>query len=408
MFTTMRQQSRNGLRLPIYHRNQDQQRWVASKLRTANLIRSLWSAASPKQRREPAFLCLLVQCGWTNAGGAKGRESTRKWRNRAIANFLKVAYRSDRQLATDLLSRLPALNSSKALSLLKAHTGITHYYNAFRPATLRFVKQNSEYIEGAFRKVAAAPADRGSKVVRVADLIASLGDIRAAKRRISPFNGLTPTLACLDPQRRFPIMNDRTRSLLRFIGERPNAAGVVALYKLIGRDNDVRNSFELDAYAFGEKFPRVRARGRVASASLELRDVGFKSEINSIAKIQATRTTITKLHNKLTNRLNEYLLWRQMTAKESRFDALVTGYKTGRDLLIEAKTASDGPSGRSQIRQAIGQLYDYRFSFLPGHRVDLAILLAEKPSIHVQELLASLEIELLWFEGKRLNGTIQL
>jgi len=87
---------------------------------------------------------------------------------------------------------------------------------------------------------------------------------------------------------------------------------------------------------------------------------------------------------------------------------LVIGWKKGRDLLIEAKTASEGPSGRSQIRQAIGQLYDYRFTHLPKRNVDLAVLLPKQPSSHVQELLASLGIELLWFRGKNLAGTISL
>jgi hypothetical protein len=91
-----------------------------------------------------------------------------------------------------------------------------------------------------------------------------------------------------------------------------------------------------------------------------------------------------------------------------KFDALVVGWNNGRDLLIEAKTASEGPSGRSQIRQAIGQLFDYRFTFMPEKDVDVAVLLANEPSDHIQGLLASLGIGLLWFKGKSLRGTIRL
>jgi hypothetical protein len=86
----------------------------------------------------------------------------------------------------------------------------------------------------------------------------------------------------------------------------------------------------------------------------------------------------------------------------------VTMTKVRRDLLIEAKTASEGPTGRSQIRQAIGQLYDYRFTHMPNNQVDLAVLLRKEPSAHVKRLLSSLDIELLWFKGKVLKGTIQL
>src|SRR5208337_4049619 len=118
------------------------------------------------------------------------------------------------------------------------------------------------------------------------------------------------------------------------------------------------------------------------------KDVGEKSEINSFAQITAKKTVITKLHNKLINDLRNYLLWRYKIApKEDRFDALVFDWRKGRDLLIEAKAASEGPSGRAQIRQAIGQLYDYRFTFMPTNNVDLAVLLLKEPSVHVKKLL---------------------
>jgi hypothetical protein len=40
--------------------------------------------------------------------------------------------------------------------------------------------------------------------------------------------------------------------------------------------------------------------------------------------------------------------------------------------------------------------------------VDLAVLLPKEPKDDVKKLLASLQIEVLWFEGKSLTGTIQL
>ena len=203
-------------------------------------------------------------------------------------------------------------------------------------------------------------------------------------------------------------MNKRTRTLLRCIEKQADKEGIVALSKLIGPNYDVRDAFELDVYANTEKFPKLKAHARRTDSADAFKDVGLKSEINSIAQIAAKKTTIKKLHNKLINRLNDYLLWRQITAKESKFDALVIGWKKGRDLLIEAKTASEGVSGRAQIRQAIGQLYDYRFRYMPKDNIDVAVLLAKEPSADVRGLLASLGIELVWFKGKALKGTIKL
>jgi hypothetical protein len=242
---------------------------------------------------------------------------------------------------------------------------------------------------GAFQHVTSVASDIEKKISRVATIVQKLGAIEdAAKRQISAFNGLTPVLACLDSQRRFPIMNRRTRDLLHVIGKRSDTQGALVLYKLIGLYN-VTDSFELDVYANDEDFSQVMQHPAKIKGKVDFKDVGFKSEIKSIAYISAKRAIITKRHNQLINRLTEALLWRKVV--EYRFDALVRNWKEGRHLLIEAKTASEGTAGRSQIRQAIGQLYDYRFSHFPGEKIDSAVLLPKKPKQDVQNLVASLE-----------------
>jgi hypothetical protein len=406
----MRQQTSGGLGLPKYQRNDTQQEWVASERRTANLIQSLWKAAGYKQRSDPAFLRLLIQCGWNTGGRKSGGDSTRRWRNQKIAEYLNVQYVSDEQLSQDLHSQFKSLGSSrKCFSIVKERTGIALYYKPYYPATLEFIKQHSGAIALAFKRVSVRSADAFGKVRRVATLIESLGEFDAAGKPVSPFKGLTPSLSCLDPQCRFPIMNQRTSSLLRGIQKKDDMEGAVALAKLIGPDYDIKDARELDVYANTEKFPKLKAHVPAGVSADGFKDIGLKSEINSLAQIAAKKTVITKLHNKLTNELRNYLLWRYKIApKEHRFDALVLGWKKGRDLLIEAKTASEGPAGRSQVRQAIGQLYDYRFTHMPKNDVDLAVLLPKEPSAPVKRLLASLSIELLWFKGKALKGTIRL
>jgi hypothetical protein len=403
-------QPSEGLVLPKFRRNQRQKKWVASERRTAKLIQSLWKAAGHKQRNDPAFLCLLVQCGWNTGGRKSGGDSTRRWRNLKIAEYLNVPYGSDQQLAQELRSQLRSLGSlQECLSILRERTGIAQYYSAYHPATLDFVKQHSGDIALAFKHVSTNSANAHEKVRRVASLIESLGKFYAAGKSVSPFKGLTPVLSCLDPQHRFPIMNKRTHVLLECIQRKTDSEGAFALSKLIGPTYDIKDTRDLDVYANTEEFSKPKVHALATDPALDgFKDIGLKSEINSLAHIAAKKTTIKKLHNKLINRLNDYLLWRQVTAKESKFDALVIGWKKGRDLLIEAKTGSEGPSGRAQIRQAIGQLYDYRFTYMPKNEVDLAILLPRQPRPHVKNLLSSLGIELLWFKAKQLGGTIRL
>ena len=121
-----------------------------------------------------------------------------------------------------------------------------------------------------------------------------------------------------------------------------------------------------------------------------------------------------KLHNALTNRFFKYLTWRyrlpDSKPKESQFDAVIPDWRPGRSLLVEAKTAWDGPGGRTQIRQAIGQLFDYRHKFFNSGQaqVDLAVLLPSEPSADVRALLAAISIEVIWFNGNKLCGSIEL
>lgn len=406
----MNSQSSGGLGLPKYQRTPENARRVNSERATAKLIQSLWKAAGKSLHSDPKLLRLLVQCGWTNVlSDHKGVDSTREWRNRNIAEYLKKPYRSEAQLVEDLSLQFKTFSPSKWKTLLLPLTGITHYYGAFRKETLDFVSRRSVKVSLAFQRVSASSPDKYKKIGDVASIIESLGQISAARRHVSPFNALTPALLCLDPDNRFPIMNKRTVKLLRWNRSEPDADGLVLLSKFIGPTYDVRNAFELDVYSLGEGFPTVMPkRNRTVTSGKSFSDVGLKSEINSTAELAAKTVTIRKRHNKLINDLSDYLLWRHTTLKQSRFDGLVLGWKDGRDLLIEAKTESEGAAGRMQIRQAIGQLYDYQFTHMPNNKVDLAVLLRKEPSRHVKDLLATLKIELLWFKGKMLTGTIQL
>jgi hypothetical protein len=395
------------MKLPNFRRTPEERASLKDKTATARLIQALWTAAAPMQRQDPAFIVLLVQCGWTNVrAGGKGWGSTRIWRNRNCAHYLGVVYTTDGELASTLSSRFPSIKYTLALRLVRMHTGITHYRPALRPATLKFVKQHAKPIAAAFELVSSKRVVSAQKIKRAVDMIASLGDITIHRRRVSPLNCITPTLACLDPARRFPIMNARTQLLLRAIGEKQDSNGALELHKLIGR-NDVKNALELDAYAYFEDFSKLtRQPGRLSLPLGPFASVGLKSEVASWARIVKNQIQMRKQHNRLTNQFINDLKWRRIVARESKFDAVILDWKKGRHLLIEAKTASEGPGGRAQIRQAIGQLFDYRLSYFAHKKVDLAVLLPSKPSDYVQSLLATLGIEVLWFERRQLAGTL--
>jgi hypothetical protein len=281
-------------------------------------------------------------------------------------------------------------------------------HTSLRTESLKFVHRHAGKVASTFEILADEQTFTADKVKKTFEVLQKMGPIHVRDKTISPLNCLAPALACLDPHRRFPIMNDRTERLLRTIEERHDPEGALALSELIGHQG-ISDSFELDVYSFTEDFSQIKRPRAPRLRSRHLTDLGLKSELESSAYIAANKVTIRKLHNEVTNHLLKYLRWRHITPKEHQFDVLIEGWKNGRHLLIEAKTASAGPGGRAQIRQAIGQLFDYRFTyFKEKQKVDLAVLLPSKPQRDVRSLLASLDIQVLWFDHGQLKGSIQL
>lgn len=191
------------------------------------------------------------------------------------------------------------------------------------------------------------------------------------------------------------------------MGREPDAEGAESLCRLIGQYG-IRNSFELDSYA-QQPLPKVpRTKGMKIAVG---KDIGYKSEEDSYAELSKRRIRIRHLHNKLIKDFHKAVEWKYgYQLKEHKFDALIPEWKNGKKLLIEAKVASSGPTGRSQVRQAIGQLYDYRRTYFPDavNKVKLAILLPSKPNQDVIGLLDSLRIGVLWFNHGNIHGTFDL
>lgn len=221
-------------------------------------------------------------------------------------------------------------------------------------------------------------------------------------------NGLTPALACIDVNRRFPVVNAQTKRLLSTIGEKPDKGGILSLIQLIGQKG-IRDSFDLDVYAmtYRKQFKPQRTRRKLLPKS---REIDVKSEEASYAYYTKNKTTIRREHNKLINKFKRALNKWKYRLEESDYDVFIHKWKGQRDLLIEAKTATAGNTGRAQLRQAIGQLFDYRWSHFRKkvNTVDIALLTPTKPNVEILVLLRSLKIEALWFKGKKLDGTVNI
>lgn len=401
------------MNMPKYKNEQYQNDWVEKDFDTVRFLRPLWQAASKKQKNDKYFLGFLVQCGWASFIDDKYSDTTITWRNRNLAEYLgEVEYKDDESLCLVIHREWPSISVQKARELLGLNSGITHYYRPFRTVTLEYIYRHFDEVKSFFEIVISRrikPEDKIRNIVARIDTMPSISTPKGGKTSL--LNAITPTLACLDPHLRFPIMNNQTKVLLRSIGQDQDVDGALALSSLIDSIEGITNTLQLDVYSQTQKddFPKFE-RIRTSTDNLG-RDVGIKSEQNSYGQLNRNKVTITKQHNKLINKFKKYITWRKKaTIKEHYFDAVIHNWKEGRRLLIEAKTASDGLGGRQHVRQAVGQLFDYRYTYFKKDidKTDIAILLPKKPAGDIISLLQSLNIEVLWFEKNDLDGTITL
>jgi hypothetical protein len=401
--------------LPEFIPTNKESSWIASHRDTARLLKNLWGAASRIQRRDPDFLSALLRATWV--GSHHPTDRTRLTRNRYFARWLGIPENSAAQeLEIALCQRLPRLKRSVGREFVRTSTGVTLYYGAARPATVRLVRVHRAIVGRAFELVSQTHQSVEDKVYEVAELLGTIPRISMPNGgTMSPYNGLSPALACLDPQGAFPIINKQTRTLLSALSVHADSEGAVAMSKLIGRQN-VSDNAALDVFANTriDEIKRAVAQASLQkplprASSTKLTLLGEKSETTGIASIAKKRVLVRKLHNQLTNQFRRAIVWRHKPV-QSRCDVILRRWSHDRWLLIEAKTGTAGLGGRTQLRQAIGQLFDYRMLQFGSQAksVDLALLTPTKPEPDVLFLLESLGIEALWFAGKRLEGTIDL
>lgn len=151
-----------------------------------------------------------------------------------------------------------------------------------------------------------------------------------------------------------------------------------------------------------KKVPRPEAATEPNSggSTAEYDSLALRTEEEQVRQRAAALVKTRAIHNKLTNAFKRWCEARlRIVPKKSNFDVLIElGNKR---VLIEAKSTSVGGEGRQQIREAIGQLYDYSFEHWPEDYKNtiLAVLLPDAAPEHIRLLLARLGIGLIWRVG---------
>ncbi|MBI2899293.1 MAG: hypothetical protein HYY17_03865 [Planctomycetes bacterium] len=143
-------------------------------------------------------------------------------------------------------------------------------------------------------------------------------------------------------------------------------------------------------------------------AAFQFRSIAQKEEEESVRDQTDEQVRIRKVHNELMNEFSEFCRADlKIDPEEDVFDALLLMPGLEENLLIEAKSTAAGTQGRHQVRQAIGQLFDYRFSLRQKIKgtIHLAALFPERPEDDILELLESIGIGVIWRYGKTFAAT---
>jgi hypothetical protein len=343
----------------------------------------------------------LLRLTWITQ--SKKKDHWKKLKIPALATLYNL--KTDRPVSGDLPQSLEKLNLPlQVIAPAGKDTGFVHpyqaYWNSLRDWCVRKVESLRSILEEA-SSLGANDQDR----LQLMDRIAGLGRVSTPKKKRTKAAAdfITPLVACIDPKRRFPMINGQigVKQKLARLGLsnrslREQANGLIGLIGL-------RDAFAVDTMTEDEIRKITKCRN-LPKPQTHFYINGAKGtplptfdDAERVAVQQSATITYRNRHNGMTNSLRKlfqaYTL-EQGTDPDCRYDVLIKNYdKSGRDLLIEAKPDHD----KGSIRIAIGQLLDYR-RFLPNQiATDLAVLTISQPTDSHIELMLDLQITVLWF-----------
>ena len=378
--------------------------WYETEKNTAVLLKTILTSRALETMSADDLWCLF-RLTWITVNGQE--VSPEHWKRLKLPALAQL-FRQTPIILNDLPSSIHAMRLPKAVAEAAVHkTGIVNFRNVWRNSCRTWCSANHARLVGIMKEAAKLPLNdqRRFDLAAQIDTLPSITSPNGASS-VGTAAAVTPVVACLDPSRRFPIVNGResVRTLLRVLGlaNWNLEQQVKGLVNLVGQFG-IQDAFMLDALA--DDVADLKPTNQQSAAPAPTR-AGEGSQLPYLDEVEHTATTNSRTityrdrHDEMTNRIKD--LFQNFTLKrgtdpECRYDVLVKNYDSmGRDLLIEAKPDPE----RGAVRIAIGQLFDYRRT-LP-HRIgtDLAILTISRPHQSYVDLLLDLQISVLWFNSE--------
>jgi hypothetical protein len=176
------------------------------------------------------------------------------------------------------------------------------------------------------------------------------------------------------------------------------------IYDAVKEINDVlRNSTKVDRITLSRD---IKEKSNLAAMPSD--DHGFfepRTRDEYVASFTKSSYTVSPLHEALINDFAEYVKkkdWKPLNKKIQNRDMILQD-KSGYEILIEAKSV--GKSQELVVRQAIGQLFAYRYVYYQGKDIPLIALFNREINEIWQGLLASLNIYCVYSKNNEWHGT---
>ena len=394
--------------------------WLQQERRTARLVRACYKrvrAHGPLDTDELHALCKLT---WITKFHGEVIDHARSVLVPALSVLLDLGLSATN---TDgLVHELRTLHApTEIVDLVQQGVGIVNFYNGFRKSSLAWIDDNLVEVREIVECVANARTDQ--------EVQSAYGRVDALPLLPRPGGGdmrcdnlLTPTLACLDPRRRSPIINGREEgrgrlSILGLSGAtlEEQCSGLQGLIGQAGLDD----AFAIDTADFDtitEALAAVESSDELPPAEFDEGPAFVELAERGDDDVEYFRMSnpvqMKHLHNTMTNALRDIcgrakLRVEEGTDKSCLFDALIREYLgTERHLLVEVKTDVSAPF----CRLAVGQLHDYRRKLPEAAAIDLAVLLPSKPPQDMLDFLGYVGVRALWLSktAKHIEGDVPI
>lgn len=375
--------------------------WYQAERNTADLLRSV-VASRDAETLSGDDIWRLMQLTWiTTNGHDVSPNHWKKLKVPALAGLFgkHPGIRDDLETAIRAMDLPPSVEKAAI-----RETGVVNFRRVWRNSARTWCRKNRDSLRSIIRGIAIPRSVSDEERMALAAQIEALPRIESPNHKVDAraVLAVSPLVAFLDPQHRFPIINGRENvtKLLSKLGLTTSGLEdqVRHLTGLIGK-------WGIDDALLIDVFPEKVAELATAPPPSASRNTGQGStkplpdydEEERIATQKAGKIHYRNRHHKMTTALKRIFAGFVLTARydpECKYDVLIENYdQKGRSLLIEAKPDPD----KAAIRIAIGQLLDYRRFLERPAAADAAVLTISSPSRSHIDLLNELQITAIWY-----------